>query len=145
MTTPIEGDLVIRASAGSGKTFQLTNRLLANLLDGIPPDEIWAATFTRKAAGEILARTVERLVNAATDEGTARKLSEELERPNLTKSDFVACLRKLLANLHRLRIGTLDSLFQRIAGAFPFELDLIPGWSILEEADATASKRSIRP
>ena len=45
---------IIRASAGTGKTFQLTNRYLQLLRMGERPDEILATTFTRKAAGEIL-------------------------------------------------------------------------------------------
>ena len=48
--------LVIRASAGTGKTFQLSNRYLELLAAGVPGDQILASTFTRKAAGEILDR-----------------------------------------------------------------------------------------
>jgi ATP-dependent exoDNAse (exonuclease V) beta subunit len=132
--------LVIRASAGSGKTFQLTNRLLANLVDTIPVEQIWAATFTRKAAGEILERTVSRLTDAAGSDSTARKLAQEIGRPERTITDFAGCLRTLLANLHRLRIGTLDSLFMGMAGAFPFELGLPPGWGLIEETDAAANR-----
>ena len=43
---------MIRASAGTGKTYQLTNRFIRLLLCGLPPDRIIALTFTRKAAGE---------------------------------------------------------------------------------------------
>jgi len=139
MTTPTD-HLVIRASAGSGKTFQLTNRLLANLIDGVPPERIWAATFTRKAAGEILERTVSRLTEAAGSEAAARKLAEEIKRPGQTKAVFVKSLRSLLANLHRLRIGTLDSIFMSLAGAFPFELGLPPGWGLIKEADDIANR-----
>ena len=48
--------LIIRASAGTGKTYQLTARLLRILLQGAAPESILATTFTRKAAGEILDR-----------------------------------------------------------------------------------------
>src|SRR5688500_13581161 len=51
-------NLVIRASAGTGKTFQLSNRYLTLLDRGVPVDQILATTFTRKAAGEILDRIV---------------------------------------------------------------------------------------
>src|SRR5688572_23074209 len=37
--------VVIRASAGTGKTYQLTNRFLRLLLDGVPPQRILATTF----------------------------------------------------------------------------------------------------
>ncbi|HOU20778.1 MAG TPA: UvrD-helicase domain-containing protein [Kiritimatiellia bacterium] len=44
------------ASAGTGKTFALSSRYLALLAGGADPASIVALTFTRKAAGEILAR-----------------------------------------------------------------------------------------
>ena len=53
--------VVIRASAGTGKTFQLTNRFLGLIKDGVRPDHILAVTFTRLAAGEILERVLLRL------------------------------------------------------------------------------------
>ena len=63
---------VIRASAGSGKTFALSSRYLKLLRLGAEPDEILATTFTRKAAGEILGRVLLRLAEAAsTAEGAA--------------------------------------------------------------------------
>lgn len=44
-------DIVIRASAGTGKTYQLASRFLQLLDADVPPESILAATFTRKAAG----------------------------------------------------------------------------------------------
>ncbi len=55
--------LVILASAGSGKTFQLTSRYLMLLRSG-GPDKILASTFTRKAAHEIFDRVLIRLAAA---------------------------------------------------------------------------------
>ena len=46
--------LLIRASAGSGKTHQLTNRFIGLLIAGEEPSGILAVTFTRLAAGEIM-------------------------------------------------------------------------------------------
>jgi len=63
------GDTVIRASAGTGKTFQLSNRFIG-LAARQAPDNILATTFTRKAAGEILDRVLVRLAEAALAEGT---------------------------------------------------------------------------
>ena len=45
--------LMIRASAGAGKTYALSNRYLKLLYQGAEPAAILASTFTRKAAGEI--------------------------------------------------------------------------------------------
>ncbi len=58
-------DTVIRASAGTGKTFQLSNRYLGLLQCDQPAEQILASTFARKAAGEILERVMLRLAEAA--------------------------------------------------------------------------------
>lgn len=140
MTEPPHANLVIRASAGSGKTFRMTNRYLALIAAGVPPSQIWAATFTRKAAGEILDRILSRLTDAASSESLARTLAKQIGLPALNRSDFVRMLRTVLAELPRLRIGTLDSLFLLLAGAFSFELGLPPGWGIVDEDDALAAR-----
>ena len=46
----------VAASAGTGKTLVLTNRLLALLLEGVQPSQILALTFTKAAAAEMADR-----------------------------------------------------------------------------------------
>jgi len=62
--TPHLPSPVHSASAGTGKTFQLSNRFLELLRHDVPHDRILATTFTRKAAGEILDRVILRLAEA---------------------------------------------------------------------------------
>jgi len=125
-------NIVIRASAGSGKTFRLSNRYLGLLRRGVSPDEILATTFTRKAAGEILDRVVVRVARAALDEDARAELARHIESPSLAQSDCLAMLRQLLRHLHRLRICTLDAFFAQLASSFSLELGLPPGWRIIE-------------
>ena len=125
--------LVIRASAGTGKTFQLSNRFLNLLLDGVAPERILATTFTRKAAGEILDRVLIRLAEAAIDEKSCKRLAAELSRKAVTKSQVRKLLAELCSNLHRLRIGTLDSYFLQLAASHSLELGLPAAWTICDE------------
>ena len=68
-------NLIIRASAGTGKTFQLSNRYIQLLLEDVPIETILASTFTRNAAGEILERILHRLAEAALDPKKCLELS----------------------------------------------------------------------
>ncbi|QDU38877.1 ATP-dependent helicase/nuclease subunit A [Maioricimonas rarisocia] len=128
-------DLVIRASAGTGKTFQLSNRYLS-LLQLTSPDRILATTFTRKAAGEILERVLTRLAAAALDQKECENLAAFIHEPDLTPDDCRQMLRRLTHHLHRVRVSTLDSFFSQIATSFTLELGLPPGWRIIDEFEA---------
>ena len=134
---------VIRASAGSGKTHQLTNRYLKLLATGVEPDAILATTFTRKAAGEIIERVLHRLAKAAGDPTAAKELATQLElTPNSSDAEYFAkLLRAMLRSLHRARISTLDSFYIALAGSFSFELGMPAGWSICEDQDDELLRR----
>ena len=129
--------LVIRASAGTGKTFQLTNCLLRLLLRGESPRSILATTFTRKAAGEILDRVLERLSLATESDAKTKELSKQLGVAIPSRAKVEKLLSSLLRQIDQLRISTLDSYFQKAAQSFAFELGLPFGWDLLEEGDAS--------
>ncbi len=126
---------VIRASAGTGKTYQLTSRFLALAAASEPVDTILATTFTRKAAGEILDRVLVRLAEAATEPEKLPRLAEDIADPAFDRPRCLDLLGHLLHHLHRLRAGTLDSFFLQIARSFTLELGLPPGWQIADELD----------
>ena len=54
----MESNLLIEASAGTGKTQALGERLIELLEQGVKPHEIVALTFSRAAAGEMFERFV---------------------------------------------------------------------------------------
>lgn len=126
--------LLILASAGSGKTFQLTNRYLMLLRTGAL-DRILATTFTRKAAGEIFERVLLRLAAAASDAGALALLQKFVGLPPITRDECLGLLRHLTQNLHRARIGTLDAVFAQMAGSHSLELGMPPGWRLIESLE----------
>lgn len=132
ISSPHQDALLIRASAGTGKTFQLSTRLLQLLAGGMSVDRILATTFTRKAAGEILDRVLERLAKACVDQHELDDLNQHLKPVRLGKEDCDNLLKKITSQLHRLRISTLDSFFSQLARAFAFELRLPGGWQLMD-------------
>lgn len=142
--TPFPTEMVL-ASAGSGKTYRLSSRLIGLLALGEEPESILASTFTRKAAAEILERVLLRLAEASLDAEKAAELAgaawfDTDERPEpphgfLTQDECCALLGRLLRSLHRANIGTLDSFFAHITKTFAEELGLPPGWRMVEDPE----------
>ncbi len=144
MTNPLPREMVL-ASAGSGKTYHISSRLIGLLALGESPGAVWASTFTRKAAGEILDRVLLRLARGALDEAQAREVARsawfgEGDPPPgfLDQGECARLLKALAAALHRANISTLDSFFVRVATTFAEELGLAPGWTLL---DGSAEER----
>lgn len=131
MTTP--PGTIVRASAGSGKTYKLTNAFMSRLLAGEEPGSMLATTFTRVAAGEILHRVLDRLSAAVVEESKLSELAGALDIPDLTHDRCAVVLNALVSQLHRLSIMTIDSFFSRLAGSYSFELGLPMNYRLLEE------------
>jgi len=70
----------VGASAGSGKTTVLVDRVLRLLLTGVPPQKILCLTYTRAAAAEMAMRVTARLSRwAVCDDGELRESLDELQ------------------------------------------------------------------
>jgi ATP-dependent exoDNAse (exonuclease V) beta subunit len=137
------GHVMILASAGSGKTYALTNRFIKLLAHDAKPERIAALTFTRKAAGEFFDEILKKLAHAAEDEAAAKRLAAEIEVPGLQAKDFLRLLRTMTDAMHRLNLGTLDSFFARIVRAFPLELGLGGDFEMLEAHAARRERRRV--
>lgn len=152
---------MIRASAGSGKTFQLANRYLALMVLGEKPEEIIALTFTRKAAGEFTSRIMTRLAEGASSQEQAGELAQELTKvivgndaipallkdsdqplPEMDSNFFQQKLSELIAVLDRLALSTLDSYFVRIVRNFHLELGL-SGFELMEDSAISAERMGV--
>lgn len=137
----------VGASAGSGKTKVLTDRMLRLLLprpSGEPatkPDKILAITFTKAGANEMALRLSARLSKWAVMDDT--KLSLDMEQNLLgrapTQNELTEA-RKLFARVvdtpGGLKIMTIHSFCQSVLGRFPIEAGLPPHFKPLEEAQA---------
>ena len=129
-------NLLILASAGSGKTFQLGNRVIGLVARGAEPERIVALTFTRKAAGEFADSVLTKLAQAACEDRTAADLRQLLELP---AADFQETLERVVRSLPRLTLGTMDGFFSRIVRSFQYELGLTGGrFDLLEGPRAAA-------
>lgn len=134
-------NLLILASAGSGKTFQLGNRVIGLVAMGVSPEKIVALTFTRKAAGEFADSVLTKLAAAAESGKTAAELRRELALP---EADFTAALERVVRSLPRLTLGTMDSFFAKVVRGFQYELGLTGGkFDLLEGSRAVAEEDAI--
>ena len=119
-------NLLIEASAGTGKTQALAERLIELIRLGVKPQEIVALTFSRAAAGEIFERFVTLLA----------------ERAETNPTD-AALLRRVVETQHLSQIGTLDSFLMRIVRSFPLELGLGGTLEIMDEYTAAAERARV--
>lgn len=134
--------LRILASAGSGKTYQLTNRYLRLLLAGVPPERIIALTFTRKAAGEFFDAILTKLAEACTRPEAAARLARQLEVPE-NGMDWHAALARVLRQIGKLHLGTLDGFFHEILSTHSVEFGIGPRFNLMEESEAFLRRQQL--
>ena len=120
------------ASAGTGKTYRLTGHFLALLLNGVEPAQVLATTFTRKAAGEILDRVLERLLQASEGGAELEDLRAVSGLPGLEREHCLDLLVRLARGLDRFQVRTLDSFFVQLARLFTLDLELPSDWTIAD-------------
>jgi len=133
--------ILVSASAGSGKTYQLVRRHLHLLALGQPPEGIAAMTFTRKAAGEFFQRILQRLSVLSRHGEQPEQYFVGMAPLPAQWPEFVLLLRRVTQRLHRLRLGTMDSFFASITACFPLELGLPLGASVMAENEAAQARR----
>lgn len=135
---------VILASAGTGKTFELSSRYLALIADKREPSSILATTFTRKAAGEILDRIFKRLAEATEDAKKLKELQGSVDA-SLTAERCTELTASLARRIDRLQVSTIDAFFGQVLRAFALDLGVPPGWKIIdEETDASLKVLAIQ-
>jgi ATP-dependent helicase/nuclease subunit A len=127
------GHLVVRANAGSGKTFVLALRIVWLLVEhGLPFDRIVAITFTTKAAAEMRAR-VRRFITDLIEHESLR------EGLGFSVSDDAVMARLMAAqrNVATARISTFHSLAASLVRSFGADVGVDPMSAELTERDAS--------
>ncbi len=130
----------VAASAGTGKTKVLTDRVLSLMLHGTPPGRILCLTFTKAAAAEMANRLADRLAGWAA--GKANDVAAEVavllgQAPDDEK---LAEARRLFARVldvpGGMKIQTIHAFCQSLLGRFPLEAGVPPHFQILDEQSA---------
>lgn len=149
-----------RASAGSGKTYTLTESYIINLLAYKTDTGEWklknqrqiedamkrilAITFTNKATNEMALRIINSLaslsqVNNKSDLNQIPYLQHirQLTEADVNEIAYVAgiALNTILNNYSLFKISTIDSFFQEILRTFTFEANLNDSYQL--EIDST--------
>ncbi len=130
----------VEASAGTGKTKVLTDRLLALMLGGTDPAHILCLTFTRAAAAEMANRINQRLAGWTTL--MPGRLSQELVEltGRFPQEHEIARARQLFARVLDVpggtRIATIHAFCQSLLRRFPLEAGVPPEFAVIDERGA---------
>ena len=110
-------NILVSASAGSGKTFVMAERILDQLARGVEISQLFISTFTVKAASELKERL-------------EKKISQQIQETD--DVDLKQHLGRQLADLPNAAIGTMDSFTQKFLGKHGYLIDIAPNFRILQ-------------
>lgn len=142
--------LALKADAGSGKTFALSVRFIALVLQGEKISQILAITFTNKATNEMKSRIISTFNDIANAHDKTiqeikkikhfaelcelcKILHEEINDEKLIKVVNLAHDKLAEFMLSELRIMTFDSFFAMILRQFSLNLGLMPDFKVAED------------
>ena len=129
----------VSATAGTGKTRVLTDRVLRLLLEGIAPRRLLCLTFTKAAAAEMTNRVHGRLAGwARLPDAGLDDLETLLGAP--ASGEQLQRARRLFAEVLEapggLRIQTIHAFCESVLGRFPLEANLAPHFAVADERTA---------
>jgi ATP-dependent helicase/nuclease subunit A len=129
----------VAASAGSGKTKLLTDRLLRLMLAGAAPERIQCLTFTKAAAAEMslrLQKTLGRWVTMPPEKLAKALLDLQVEPTPAACQAARALFAKVLDLPGGMRIGTIHAFSQSLLRRFPLEAAISPHFQLVDDRDA---------
>lgn len=122
-------NILVYASAGSGKTTVLVSRIINHVLKGVPLDEMLIVTFTRAAANEMRERLRRGLIN----ELSSGKLSDKEQ----------IFIRRQIAILPSCDIETLDAFCQKVIRANFNVVNLDPNFRVMTDPNEIIELKKI--
>lgn len=143
----------VEASAGTGKTKVLSDRVLRLLLDGVKPQRILCLTYTKAAAVEMNTRISERLSkwSVQTDEKLEENLFELLGKEMADtklllkyKNRARTLFAVLLDTPGGIKIQTIHSFCQEVLKRFPLEAGISPYFDILDDESSADALKQIQ-
>ncbi len=108
---------ILKASAGTGKTYRLSLEYVASLSQGIDYQEIVVMTFTRKATAEIRERIISHLEDIIKNKNESEILiSLHKIYPDLkiNFNDLQQKYQQMLLNKDQINVYTIDSFINKI-------------------------------
>lgn len=122
-------NILVSASAGSGKTFVMVERILDMISRGIGIDQLFISTFTVKAAGELMERLEKRLT------AQLAKTRNEEERQHYSAQ---------LAAIPTADIGTMDAFSQKLVNQYGYLMGISPIFRIMtDESEQDILKKQV--
>ena len=122
------GNVIVSASAGSGKTFVMIERLVSLVLGGTDVKNILAVTFTNKAAAQMRERLRKALL-----EGIGSAEGEQRER-----------LKAQLADLPLAEISTIHAFCARLVRSYFYAVGVDPAFRVVGPDDAACMELASR-
>ena len=143
----------VEASAGTGKTKVLSDRVLRILLNGVKPSKILCLTYTKAAAVEMSSRIAGRLSRwaVASEDDLHKELQSLLGQLPAEQKEYAkleATARQLFAVLldtpGGMKIQTIHSFCQEILKRFPLEARISPYFEVMDDRTADEALEEIQ-
>lgn len=119
------GNVLVYASAGSGKTSVMVKKIVDDVVKGVPVKDILVVSYTKASATDMRLKIINALFNVAKDENVKNvdKIREEID------------------NLPFAEIGTMDSFLSRLIKENFEYLKISPKAQQMDETESKDMKR----
>ena len=130
----------VTASAGSGKTTVLVNRILRLLLSGAEPGRILCLTYTTAGAVEMKNRVMKLAAELAIMQDSELRARLDKIDPGADMDAARGVFLKLVDAAVPMRIHTIHAFCQNVLRSFPIEAGVAPGFGMIDEAEAASMR-----